>query len=405
MIGAKWRANAPRFLILDSREAILDLGPALEALAERCDQAGAMHWLPYFLDRAVTGCRTPLLVLRLRTECGPGVPLKPDDLEAAAMFFEYRILGLRIGAVATADAVGFTSVIAPGGERTRMAGAAARALIERGAAVVLATCEGDAPLVQLSRFPTLAYARFAFQQRSVGRVLPLLASLDATLAQMGKSTRFNLRYYRRRLEREHRCEYVADAVPALAGLDLQELNAASLNPVAPEEFARRVRCATELPGSFLSGLRTRDGRWLSLVGGWRQADTVVLHWQTNAAGFERYSLCTAMRSFLLEHEIGRGAKKLLIYGGTSHPMSRAFKQDAVVDLLVQRGGVQAAALRWAARFVATPGGVTGKGNLLAGLLRDRNLAWTSGRTPRPLCPFPAKLASAPGGRTPGIGVL
>ena len=139
MIRASWPTLTQDLLVLDSREAILHLAPLLETLAERCGQAGAMHWLPYFLDEAVTGRRAPYLVLILRPELNQGQSLLPEHVEAAALFFEYRIFGLRTGAVATGDAVGFSSVIAPERERTLVAAVAARALVDSGASIVLAT--------------------------------------------------------------------------------------------------------------------------------------------------------------------------------------------------------------------------------------------------------------------------
>ena len=229
----------------------------------------------------------------------------------------------------------------------------------------------------------------AARRRKVGRSLRLLPTLDATLAQMGKSTRFNLRYYRRRLEKQVPCEYVPDAVSALRDEDLQALNASSLNPVAAAEFARRIRSASELPGSFLSGLRDGEGRWLSLVGGWRQGKTTVLYWQMNTAGFERHSIGTVMRSFLLEAEIGRGAEKLLIYGGTPHAMRHSFEQDTVADLVVRRRGLQSSLLCWASRFFASPGMVSGRSNFLATVLQDEQLRWA------------ASGVSAPAGLPPG----
>ena len=52
----------------------------------------------------------------------------------------------------------------------------------------------------------------------------------------------------------------------------------------------------------------------------------VLHWQMNAAGYEKLSVGTAMRSYFLEHEVGRGAKKLIYYGGTPHSMGHSFER-------------------------------------------------------------------------------
>ena len=381
MIRANWPTLTQTLLILDRREAILNLAPVLETLAGRCGQAGAMHWLPYFLDPAVMGRRTPYLVLMLKPGGNDGRSLCAEDIHAAALFFEYQVFGIRTGAVAharstTGDAVGFSSVIAPWSERTRVATAAARALIERGASVVLATYEGGP---DREGTPVLTGAPNLFsavRRRRVSRALPLGPTLDATLAQMGKSTRFNLRYYRRRLAKQMPCEYVPDATAALRGEDLQALNAASLNPVDPHEFERRVQSASELPGSFLSGLRGPQG-WLSLAGGWRQNGTTVLFWQMNTAGFEKHSLSTVMRSYLLEHEIGQGAQRLLIHGGTPHTIRHAFQQETVEDLIVRRKGLQARLLIWASRLCRTSVGFGLRPNFLSSALQDPTLLWVA----------------------------
>lgn len=373
------RASVPsltqNLMVLESREAILSLAPLLAQLASRCGQPGALHWLPYFLDQAVTRHRLPRLVLLLRPEDGQNCSLTADDLEGAALFFEYQLCGVRTGLVSTGDAVGFSSVIAPGGQRAQVAAAAARALVERGAMVVLATyaCAGEPDTRStLAGWPGVLWAA---RSRSVGRTLRLQPTLEATLARMGKSTRFNLRYYRRRLQKQVPCEYIADAAPLLRDADLDEINAASLNPVSPEEFSRRVESASNLPGSFLTGLRAGDGRWLSLAGGWRQDGTTVLHWQSNRAGLERHSIGTVMRSFLLEAEIARGARHLLIFGGTPHTMRHAFDQEAVADLIVQKKGLHAAALRRAAYWFSLHAGLWGRANFLADLLSSPALQW------------------------------
>ncbi len=379
-------------LVLDSREAILALAPLLEDLAVRCGQPGAMHWLSYFLDEGVTKLRVPFLILTLRPEKDGNGSLHANDIEAAALFFEYRFFGIRSGIVSTGDAVGFNSVVAPKGQRARVAAAAARALVQRGAVIVLSTYESAGePEIEgmLSGWPGVFWA---WRQRQVGRMLPLQASFDATLASLGKSTRFNLRYYRRRLAKEMVCEYVPDAAPLLQGVDLRALNACSLNPVNPEEFERRVRSASDLPGSYLSGLRAPDGRWLSLIGGWRQDGTTVLYWQMNSLGFQKHSIGTVMRSFYLEHEIAQGARRLLIYGGTSHTMRHAFTEEPVADLIVQRRGIRAMALRNLARFMGSPRNRFGRTNFLADTLRSADLHWHAGSLPAP-SPDPAMMDS------------
>lgn len=388
MIKATWPTFQPNLLVLDTREAILDLAPLLQILAERCGQSGAMHWLPYFLHTAVSGRRIPYLVLMLRPEEHQGHSLCAEDVEAAALFFEYRILGLRTGAVAPADAVGFSSVIAPRGQRMRMAAIAARALVERGADIVLATYEGESEPDPRGIFSGLPGVLSTARERTVRRALRLQPTFEATVAQMGRRTRLSLRYYRRRLEAQLQCEFVVEAGEVLRNADLEAINRSSLNPLPAAEFERRIRCASDLPDSFLCGLRAADGRWLSLMGGWRQGKTTVLHWQMNAAGFERHSLGTAMRSFLLEHEVGRGSEKLVLYGETPHSMGHAFEPDTVGDVIVRRRSLHAAVLRWGLQFFAAPKSILGQPNFLASALRDPSLQWTPGipppRAPRPV---------------------
>ncbi len=387
MLKASMPPLTRSLMVLESREAILALAPLLAQLASRCDQPGALHWLPYFLDKAVLRRRLPKLVLLLRPEEHQSRSLTVDDLEAAALFFEYRVGGFRTGVVATGDAVGFNSVIAPPGQRAQAAAAASRALVERGAAVVLATYDCPGEPERRSLLAGWPGAVWASRRREVARMLPLQPTLDATLAQMGKSTRANLRRYRRRLEAQVPCEFVADAAAALAGADLEAMNRASLNPVPLVEFRRRVHAASELAGSFLCGLRAADGRWLALMGGWRQDGTTVLQWQMNSAGLEKLSIGTVVRSYFMEHEIARGADRLMLYGGTPHTMRSAFETQPVADLVVRRKSVRALALCAASRLVAGPNRLAPRGNFLAAALHDKELRWMSAGTPaerRPL---------------------
>ncbi len=384
MLTASWptaKSNTePNLMILTSREAILNLAPVLQALAARTGQPGAMHWLSYFLDKGVAGRRVPYLVLLLHPEEHQGSSLSAHELQAAALFFEYRICGIGTGAFTTGDATGFNSVIAPFADRTQVAAVALRALVERGARIVMATYEGHKAPQPRDVLASLPGLQAASRQRHVERSMKLQSSFEATLAQMGKHTRSNLRYYRRRLEKLMPLKFIADVGPLLAAVDLQKINGGALNPVAPAEFLRRVNSATKLPGSFLCGLQGPEGQWLSLIGGWRQAGITVLHWQMNTAGYEKHSIGTVMRSFFLESEIALGAEELLIHGGTPHSMHHAFEQQPIADLIVRRKGLLSLILRASAHLFATPKGVLGRANFFACTLLDKNLEWEPGPT-------------------------
>lgn len=146
MIKAAWPVPQPNLLVLHSREAILDLVPLLESLAVRCGSAASMESLLEVLAGASQKRQIPYLVLVLRPEEHQGSSLSADDVEAAALLLEQRVGGLRMGTIVTAEARGFTGVIAAAGQEMRTAALAIRALIERGAEVVLATFGGAANL-------------------------------------------------------------------------------------------------------------------------------------------------------------------------------------------------------------------------------------------------------------------
>jgi hypothetical protein len=363
-------------IVLSGHAAVMEQSSLLERLAERHSQAGAMNWLSFFLATPVFGRKKPYLVLIVRPGV-TGLPLHLEDVHAAVLLFEYRILGLPTGAFSTDDWSGFRTVIAPAAERGAIAAMAADALLEHGAQIMLVSYANPAQSTSKLK-PTLRHqARWAWQTRRRSMALPLESTIKATLAKLGKSTRFNLGYYRRRVEAEVPCEFVADARGLLQERELKALNAGSLNPVRLSKFRLQCESSCQLPGGFLLGLRSTQGQWLSLIGGWRQAGVSVLYWQMNTAGYEKLSIGTAMRSYYLEHEVGHGTKTLIIYGGTVHSMGHSFVREDVTDLIVQRRSWRAAALYAVARILASPRSFIRIDSLLVQAISDKYLDWHS----------------------------
>jgi hypothetical protein len=339
-------------LVLSGHATVLEQASLLESLAQRCDQAGAMNWLDHFLNVSDFRGKKPYLVLIVRH----GVTVSSLTLEgvhAAVLLFEYRVLGMPTGAFSTDDWAGFRSVIAPEAERGAIATMAADALLEQGAQLALIS-HGHAARSTSRQVPEARRdIRWGWRTRPVLMTIELEPTFQATLAKLGKATRFNLGYYRRRLEAAVPCEFISDARGLLPESELERLNARSLNPVPLKSFQQQYESSCRLPGGFLLGLRSNSGQWLSLIGGWRQDRVTVLYWQMNTAGHEKLSIGTAMRSYFLEHEVKQGAATLTVYGGTSHSMRNSFLREEVTDLIVKRRSLRSAALQTVARMVTS----------------------------------------------------
>ena len=370
--------------ILDGRTAVLAHARLLEQFAGSCGQFGAMHWLGYFLGGTGARWKRPCVVLMLK----PGADaesLTAGDLWGAALFYELSALGIRTGAFSTDDWEGFRTVVAEPMLRQQATAVATRALIERGAHLVLTTYSAmpldHTRVGPLSKYPGTIWAEH--ERKITKQRLILGQTYDETLARFGKRTRTNLRYYRKRLLAEMDCEFIADALPVLKKEDFLSLNANAQNQLSEMECERRFCAARDLKDGFLIALRRREGELLSVIGGWRQGTTTVMHHQLNAAGYEKHSLGTVMRSFFLENEIERGTKTLIFYHGTDHSMSHAFETEMVRDFVVRRKSLRATAMHKMAKYFVSPNYYTatpyfqGSGKFFASILTSDSLQWHS----------------------------
>ncbi|HEY5211951.1 MAG TPA: hypothetical protein VIJ38_02905, partial [Acidobacteriaceae bacterium] len=94
-------------------------------------------------------------------------------------------------------------------------------------------------------------------------------------------------------------------------------------------------------------------------------------------GYEKLSISTVMRSYFLEHEVGHGAKTLIIYGGTAHSIGHAFVREEVTDLVVQRRSWHAAALYVVIKMLASPLSFIRTNSLLIRTITNKDLHWHS----------------------------
>jgi hypothetical protein len=373
---AAWASQPLEVAIVCGHAAVAAMHPMLVELSLRSGQTGAMDSLEFALRTPTALEKTPrLLLVGLR----PGVPpadATADDVQGAVLVHEYRVTGRGVGVFATDDVTGRRTVIAPPGVRMRVAESACRALLKRGASIVLLSIDATGGIETPAPAPVVKPIGWVTTRTlTVPRDLPLESTLSATLARLGRHTRRNFRRYRMRLEQDLGATFVPRV--EMAREVFLEMNSRSLNAVPEAEAEWRFDSLAEMrqradgrEGPLFAGVRAADGRWLSVVFGSRHDGITEMEWQMNRSELPRYSLSTVMRAYLLEHEIALGTHTLMFKGGTPHPLRHSLQNSQTVDLIVMRSSIAAWLIRRLARFIFP------RANYLGNALRDKRLVWT-----------------------------
>ena len=330
-------SKSAHFFVLRGRAEILRLRSVLTTLSELCGQAGAMDYLEYFLTTTEDMKKTPYLVLMAQRSDVGVFELQAEDLRGAVLVYEYKVLGFGSRLFTTCDFNGRRAVIAPDEVRTQVSATVCRFLMEKGAQVVLLSLEpGSSKSCQTCFEAAMEGERkrwWTTQTREAGGILALQKTLNETLAGMGKHTRRNFRYYRRRAEAELGCSFVNDVRGILTMAQLMELNHASTHPVAQSVLERRFE-TMKSAGFFVVGLKKTGGQWISLLGGRRHHGVTEIDWQMNRSGLAKYSVGTVIRSYLIEYEVAIGTDRLFFEGGTPHTMRHSFLSKEAMDIVV-----------------------------------------------------------------------
>lgn len=347
--------NSAHFFLLCGRTEILRLRAVLKILSETCGQPGATDYLEYFLTASENLKKIPYLVL-MASRSDVGVfKLRPADLWGAVLVYEYRVLGIRSSLFTASDYNGNRAVIAPAKLRRQVSAAVCRYLMDRGAQIVLLNLEPGSPdFCQRCFEGAMAGSTkrwWGTQRREVGGTITLHKTFDETLARMGKHTRRNMRYYRRKAEAELSCSFIPDVRSRVTMAQLLELNYASTHPVPYSILERRYQTTKSMDGFFCVGLSGRDGKWISLLGGRRHCDVAEVDWQMNRGGLAKHSVGTVIRSYLIEHEIAIGMQKLFFEGGTPHSMRHSFLSEEAMDIVVMNRSLPVFLLRCIARWL------------------------------------------------------
>jgi hypothetical protein len=235
--------EAAHFCHLRDRSAILRMREKLIRLSAHCGQTGAMDYLDYFLTSTDNVKKAPYLVLLAARSDVNVFDLEAEDLVAAVLVYEYKALGFYSRVFSTSDFNGSRAVIAPMAERAKVSAMVCRYLMERGAQVVMLTFAGDGSEANPKGFVGAIESDkkrwWTTQTREVGATIVLKKTLDETLAAMGKHTRRNFRYYRRKVQAELMCTFESDVKSSLSMAEMTELNQASTHPLTDVVLARR----------------------------------------------------------------------------------------------------------------------------------------------------------------------
>ncbi|MBB5345563.1 hypothetical protein HDF10_003557 [Edaphobacter lichenicola] len=365
--------DAAHFFVLRGRAAILRIQSVLVHLSALCQQTGAMDYLEYFLTGTDNLKKIPYLVLIGKRGDLNVADLRAEDLKGAVLVYEYKVLGMPSRVFTTSDFNGSRTVIALPAERTRISASVGRYLMTNGAQVVMLSYAGESEETWSECFGDSVAGDekrlWTTQTREVGATIVLEKTLDETLAAMGKHTRRNLRYYRRKAGAELGCTFEGDVKKILSKALLNELNQASTHPVSDLVLERRYSTMKALDGLFCVGVKTPDGQWISLLGGRRHHGVSEIDWQMNRSGLERYSVGTMIRSYLIEYEIEIGTSRLFFEGGTPHSMRHAFLSEKAVDIVVAKQSLFVSLLRRVAHW-SPP-----RNNFLLQTLVDPALRW------------------------------
>lgn len=335
-----------------------------------------MDDIGYFLSKPGLLSRVPQLLLVSKKADLDWKCVTASDLLGAVLLYKCVVLGCGIGIFTTNDRSGRGTLVAPAALRSNIAALASQWLLNHGGLAVMLSFRADATVESeidldndLSNSPqgSRKTMRWARREGDVIEYLPLESTFDATLAKIGQRTRRNMRHYRRQAEEQLGCAFFSTV--DIGKSEFLKFNLECMYAVPAGVAAWRYDSRKSLSKPLLMGIKDKDGRWLSLLGGRRRCDGTEILWQMNRSDLSAYSLSLVMRSYFIEHEISHGMSRLYVEGGTGHPMRFSFVKEKVSNLVVLRRSLLGSLVpRMAKRFVKLD-------NELAVMLLDKSLEW------------------------------
>ena len=332
-----FREKTTRVEMLLGLRSIRGAEREIDQLRQECGQSGDV---PSSIDRIV-------LWSAIHRQVPAALLLRRQGTLYAVVWLTFRRrFGIILGYVNSGDLSGQGSVIASPDARRQALEITARILLRRPLAhttVLSVLWHGEVPEASAT---TVHGVSGAWQFHEVRYRLSLEGGFEAVMERLGYKMRRNVRYYRRRAEKDLGCNFVPDMSPQQRQQAVLALFDKGTYPLDLRRAEATEAALLNLPGHFAMGLRNADGTWLSYVAGWRGVDGTHIDWQLNHDTFASASLSTVMRGYLLEHEAGCGSPKVAFVGLTSDFWSRVCEAETRGDLVATRSGLVGAAARW-----------------------------------------------------------
>lgn len=342
------------YIHLKGQAAILDREKDLTALGRRFGVRDAGAQIKALLKDFSTSSKIPHLIL----------PGNPAMGEFAVVLREYRLGRVPSRVLFPIDQTGELTVLASKEDRVHIALRVLDYLVDRNVFLALLSLKDvDFPIEVPSE---RTRSQFAIQRRQIRRSMPLLATLEATLATLGSRTRRNLRYYTRRAESQLGAVFHSGS--QICEQDFLALNRNGTHPFA-QGVAHRLYELSQEPNRFLAVLTINDGHSVSAIGGRQFEDQAIVDWQINDKHLKSYSLSTVARCLYLRYEIQRGTKLLSFEGGTPHSMQNSFSEETIVDVMAVRRPFPPRLVR---RLVAA---AVPRSNFISYILNDGKGSW------------------------------
>ncbi len=313
--------------ILESRDAVARLSPAITSLAHSTIRDPDVTYTPdYFLPR-VGSSRVPRVVA-----CYEG-----GKLMGVLYAEELRICGVRTGWAFGGDFMGRGLVLAAPEREAEVVAIATEHLLSNGIHALRFTWRASGhemlPVLAIQKSKVQVWCKSEYKDE--GDWLRLAPSYEEFLTRLGSHTRRNLRYYRRKAEAQG-YTYVPSLLPQEYHAAIVRLNDVADYPTHPGRNQRDDRFFEHFPNHILAGLRGPDGHLVSVIGAVRSGTHLHVLTQLNDESLRKLSISLVLRGYLIEDLIRDSFTSIHFVNGTSRMLGRFCEPVLMRTLTIDR---------------------------------------------------------------------